>query len=62
MEPANTQKSGTGQSAPYQSRLDNRPLTDREKTLWWVMGAMGIFSMLLLFILMALFHTPLAAN
>ena len=48
--------------APYVSRVDNRPLTAQEQTLWWVLGAMGLFSMLLLFVLMALFHTPLAAN
>jgi hypothetical protein len=56
------QKNESGQPLAYQSRVDNRPLTDREKTLWWVMGAMGLFSMLLLLVLMALFHTPLAAN
>ena len=47
---------------PYVSRVDNRPLTAQERTLWWVLGAMGLFSMLLLFVLMALFHSPLAAN
>jgi hypothetical protein len=62
MEPTNTQTNGAVQPVPYQSRVDNRPLTDREKTLWWVMGAMVIFSMLILFVLMVLMHTPLAAN
>ena len=47
---------------PYKSRVDNRPLTAQERTLWWVLGAMGLFSMLILFVLMALFHSPLAAN
>ncbi len=62
MEATNTPEQEASKPASYQSRVDNRPLTDREKFLWWVMGAMGIFSLLLLFILMALFHTPLAAN
>lgn len=52
----------TDATKPYQSRVDSRPLTASEQTLWWVLGAMGLFSLLLLFVLMALFHTPLAAN
>lgn len=46
----------------YKSRVDARPLTASEQALWWVLGAMGLFSMLLLVVLMALFHTPLASN
>ncbi|MES2464821.1 MAG: hypothetical protein V4671_30015 [Armatimonadota bacterium] len=62
MEANQSQKDEAVLPTPYQSLVDNRPLTDREKALWWVMGVMGLFSMLLLFVLMALFHTPLAAN
>ncbi len=44
------------------SRVDNRLLSAQEQTLWWVLGAMGLFSVLLLVMLMALFHSPFAAN
>lgn len=48
--------------APYKSRVDTRPLTAQERAVWWVMGAMGLFSLLLLVILLALSHSSLAAN
>lgn len=57
-----TLKTDADQPVPYKSRVDNRPLTDNEKILWCVLGGTGIFSMLLLFVLMALFHSPLASN
>jgi hypothetical protein len=62
MESTNTQNTEAEHPVPYQSRVDSRPLTAREMTLWWVMGAMGLFSMLLLIVLMALMHTPMASN
>jgi len=50
------------EQAPYVSAIDTRPLTDKEKIAWWVLGIMGAFSLLFLMVLMALMHSPLAAG
>lgn len=62
METERSLEAASTEPAPYVSRIDTRPLTEKERAVWWVLGILAVCSLLFLFVLMALIHSPMATN